>query len=370
MLKRNTRSISSISIRNFRGVRQGHIDGLTDVNIFIGKNGSGKSTILEAVYMASSWIEPSDRIRIKYKLDYLTSRRTGRGEWASSRNIFWFSMDTEKDIEVSLSFKDSRKAVFKVFHEISGNINEGVWLKVPDKLTKELSDYYCYTTNRGFSKAEKVFRGGISPDMRGKILDILPGLNVLKNVVLVDERLLTTPSLVEQNVWPRLLAQRLDKVVVDVVRKGYEPDAEGLTYMPIAGGYSLALQLSKTTVQVDALGDGARSAILLSSVLATMEKGVALIEDPENSQHPGGLVVLMDFALNVAKRKGIQVFVTTHSLELVRILGRLCSELGLGVKVFFLERSNEGVLDVRVLERADTDLLLKLGLDPRFLHVI
>jgi hypothetical protein len=45
-----------------------------------------------------------------------------------------------------------------------------------------------------------------------------------------------------------------------MVREEFEPDAEGLTYVPSDEGYSyLALQTSRTTVRVDDLGDGARS---------------------------------------------------------------------------------------------------------------
>ena len=44
--------------------------------------------------------------------------------------------------------------------------------------------------------------------------------------------------------------------------------------------------------------------------------------------------------------------------------------MGLEFKTFFLERDDEGRVDVRTLKRLDVDTLLKLGLDPRFLDVI
>jgi AAA15 family ATPase/GTPase len=46
--------ISSISISNFRGIRSGRIDGLTGINVLMGANGAGKSTVLEAIYLAAS----------------------------------------------------------------------------------------------------------------------------------------------------------------------------------------------------------------------------------------------------------------------------------------------------------------------------
>jgi hypothetical protein len=47
--------IRSIVVENLRGIKKCVIDDLRDVNIFIGRNGAGKSTILEAIYIASAF---------------------------------------------------------------------------------------------------------------------------------------------------------------------------------------------------------------------------------------------------------------------------------------------------------------------------
>ena len=79
----------------------------------------------------------------------------------------------------------------------------------------------------------------------------------------------------------------------------------------------------------------------------------------------------MRFALKLAKDRGLQLFISTHSVELVDIVRRLCEELGLGFRVFFMERDySSGVVDVRVLESLVVDVLQKIGLDPRMLYVI
>src|SRR3972149_6992663 len=41
--------INGIVIKNFRGVSEGKIDDFENLNIFIGKNNSGKSTLLDAL---------------------------------------------------------------------------------------------------------------------------------------------------------------------------------------------------------------------------------------------------------------------------------------------------------------------------------
>ena len=45
--------IEKIKIENYRGIKNGSIEDLGDINVFLGKNGSGKSTILESIFLAS-----------------------------------------------------------------------------------------------------------------------------------------------------------------------------------------------------------------------------------------------------------------------------------------------------------------------------
>ena len=140
--------------------------------------------------------------------------------------------------------------------------------------------------------------------------------------------------------------------------------------MPIGGDKVLALKLSKTTVRVDDLGDGARNAILMASILLTLNNTAVLMEEPETHQHPGGLKTVMDFVLRAAKERKLQLFMSTHSVEFLKIIHKLCDDIGLGLKIFFLERDTDGFVDVRSMEHVDVDTLLKLGLDPRFLDVV
>lgn len=42
--------LSSIEIENFRGIRQGKVEGLTEVNVLIGRNNCGKTTLAEALH--------------------------------------------------------------------------------------------------------------------------------------------------------------------------------------------------------------------------------------------------------------------------------------------------------------------------------
>jgi len=340
-----------------------------DVNVLIGRNGSGKSTVLESIYLASAWVDSYDKLHNARKMDYVISRRTGRGSWISSRDVLWFLMDVTRDVKMKFTFTNNDKLEFKLIR-FDGEGN--VWLPIPGGLLSETAlieyDHYNYSDNKLLSIAS---RSLIGKNLRARFIELYADIiGFLEGIVFIDSNILADPKRVEDVTWSKILAKRLDKFITGMVREEFEADAEDITYMPIGGDKVLALKLSKTTVRVDDLGDGARSAILMASILLTLDNTAVLIEEPESHQHPGGLKAVMNFVLKVAKERKLQLFMSTHSVELLKILQKLCKDVGLRLKIFFLERNVEGFVDVRVLERIDINTLLKLGLDPRFLDVV
>jgi hypothetical protein len=373
--------IESLHIRNLRGVRECSINGLTDVNVLVGRNGVGKSTVLEAIYLVSSWAELHDHLG-RNKVDYVVARRASRRNW----DALWFAKNVEEDIEITLGFKPLGMLRFRIPYSypftslrptspvlleltrevVASELIEKYRLKY--RLTEPL--YYDLHQNKLWNPKTGKYSPAI-PEVRGYLLSKLGAVvEFLKGVMFIDSRL--SVSDIELKIWPKLLDRRLDKRIVELLREEYEPNVEGITFKPTGeGGFTLALTLANTTVEVDALGDGARMAIMLASTLALTSNTAVLIEDPEVHQHPRGLAALMRFALKLAKDRGLQLFISTHSVELVNIVRRLCEELGLGFRVFFMERDySSGVVDVRVLESLDVDVFQKIGLDPRMLYVI
>lgn len=63
-------------------------------------------------------------------------------------------------------------------------------------------------------------------------------------------------------------------------------------------------------------GDGIRTFLQVALNLATLRGGLVLIEEPETHQHPGAIRRTAKVLL-AAVRRGVQVVVTTHSLELI-----------------------------------------------------
>jgi len=322
--------ITGVLVKSFRGIYEGFVDNLEELTILIGRNGSGKSTVLEALYLVSSWIKRWDEIRSIDKLDYIVSRRGSRGSWSDTRMVLWHDFRIKDDIEIGIKTKDM-ELKFII------NYNTGcIWLLL-DK--EEYLQYLPKSSSPVFyeeGKGLKVFNGRYlrfdennfivfsdSPSSSGMRTSITYQefanalakhefplsklLDILSKTLLIDNYVLSRPELVERFTWSKILTQRLDKELVKIIQEAFEPDAEGLTYAPIGSTNALFLQLRNTSVRIDDLGDGARYALLALMTIYATDAKLVLIEEPETKMHPGGLKAFTEALLRVAKNLGLRL---------------------------------------------------------------
>lgn len=332
--------ITALEIENYRGIKHCRIEDLKQVNILIGRNNAGKSSILEALYLASAAFAPHDPFHTeKFKIDYLITRRGQRGQ--ESDESLYYNYERKKEPNISIYFNKLKP---KISIRYTGKKQPSIITYGDARIesfTKQFSQIY-------FEKAKKFF----------------------ESAVMIDEQFIRMLYIVENALLRKLFESRLDKLLIEVLRDGYEIDVEGLTYIPFNQGYQLAVKLSRTIKFVDDLGDGAKYAIVLAMVAATMHDSLLLIEEPECHQHPGGLAKTMDILLRLVKHNNLQVFMTTHSRELCLIVEKLAEEHGVDMATFFIERSEDGEVSARRISAEDRKILEMLGLDIRFIDVI
>ncbi len=360
--------LDGISIRNFRGIRKADLKDFSDINIFIGRNGSGKSTLLEAIYLVSSFADRKDALTSEYKTDIITKRRVDHQKAGVNKDVLWYNLETENPIQITLFFTSGRKMKLEMYSHVAGgrllmNINEiKRIIGVQDIFTHfDYSDATLFNVNTGESSVSALIKNEFFNEFRDEI-------KILSSVLLIDERLMRHPEIMEQKIWFKILSKRFDKKIIKIIQQAYEKNAEDLSYVPVSGSYYLVLKLHDTVVRLDDLGDGIRIAIILAAYLLLANDTIVLIEDPETHQHPGGLLSILDFIVEIAKTNNLQIFMTTHSLELIQIVQKIAEKKKIGLKIFFIERE-DGVVNARGIEAIDLDIIRDLGIDPRFLDV-
>lgn len=298
--------LTKLELENWRGIRKGVIEGFRRINVLVGRNNSGKSSVLEAILGFQS-------------TTILTTRLFKHGL-------------------ADLVFVGQSKATVK----------EG-WFR-------EREAYYAVQPDGSLTRPEP------SPEVKECLQ---------RGVVLLDSHLLHEPLLDE--FYFKLLAQerRLDKEWIRLVNEIYGLNVEYVTrtkFPTPASPERLVAVLGEPenrAVAIEWLGDGVRLGMTILAAGLTMNCGLLLLEEPENHQHPSGLVGLAKALVKLAKETGNQIFVTTHSRECMQALLKAATEEQFTgeLRFFHLQLCPDGNLWVRGLDAPDVQVLEDIGYD-------
>jgi len=383
--------LTTLKINGFRGITECKIDGLKRINLFVGRNNHGKSSILEALYLASAafrFDEPLKRDADKTganKIVYLLNRRSGRGlSWGRGRETLWYRYDTRNAIRTEIRWGKRKKLDIELFdwhHHPLIDIPQTsrayttlrtVLQKWGLKETPYDWQHICLEDSAIFKQRASytVETDQLLSALRDMVSNFAEISSFMKRMMFIDARLIYEMEKIEKTLWNDLLRERQDKLITEILRKGYEVNVEDLTYMPYGETYQLAVKLPTTTTRADDLGDGARYSMIWFMVAALARNTAVLIEEPENHQHPGGLAKSLEMLLELIKKNNVQVFATTHSLEFIKLIEKIADEKKMDLATFFIEMDETGKIEPRSLAPKDSENLAKMGLDVRFLDII
>jgi len=335
--------LRSLEIQNFKGIKQGKIEDLAQVNILVGRNNSGKSTILDALVLLRCGLVGMDYLNID-GLDQIIKRRVDRGQVDYSE--LWFRMDTAAPIFISVELAGGAKVTEEWERGLNGMIR---WNSSSADIGKNGNS----PRNRVVTRALQGLR-----DTLGEAETAGLGL-----IHLVDALGIHYPF--AEKLFADLVKDRKDDKVRQILEMVYGIQINYITAMRFPEKERLVAALPHAGVAVDWLGDGFRYAVNILA-LGVLLKGTALlVEELETHQHPESLRKLTEALFELAKQQDLQLFLTTHSLELIDNAMEASQERGIDLKLHHLSLDNEGTLRVTSMSQPDAKLLLDIGHDPR-----
>ncbi|MEM4311716.1 MAG: AAA family ATPase [Nitrososphaerales archaeon] len=339
---------SHISISNFRGIKEGEIN-LGQLNILLGPNNSGKTTILEALFLVpnplrySSYIPLSARHSPSPTLEvfYLLHQALG-GDF-----IFLFYNYTSDESKIKFK-KDEReftllftkRDLYFIDIVIRGPIDIPNSVNIPRK-----DDGYFIGT------------------LRRDIFEF--SSNYVKPVV--DNTFLITPSLIRQtystlrNNWIKITNEGISGKVAEEASRFSDEDYIDLTIEPFIGAEEILAYLKdKRRIRIRDLGEGIHNYII-SRILYELEKPAVLLwDDIEAHFNPRILSALAEWFSDILK-DGKQIVLSTHSLEAAKIIAGFNEDKA----NIFLTSLKDNILKTKKLKLSEVEELLKAGVDIR-----
>lgn len=385
--------IKELFLMNFRGIKSGRLEDFSRFNILLGPNNSGKSTILEALYLLFS-TTPADIYHEGSSISGLIpdedfcgydpllrlQDKHGISEWQQNPAIFDEGNIKVKTRNWAIEVYRPDKAFEKDDVEKTGYFSVDYTREnlTSDKQRTEMEYLEKVVEEkkieRNFPKKGRVgvlwvqdftyealgtsvWAAGFDSQTVNQVLyfDVFTAMQHMKTAFYRDV-FLSRPG------WLDEIKERFGNIF---------PNGDfQVNFLPVENGLvrgSLAYR-GKPGIPVDLLGDGARSIFkFLSFLTALDEHGLVLWEDPELFQHSETLERSIREVVDIAKQKELQIFFCTQSLEVIGKFAELLKEKKLSsreVSAYYLDLK-DGILGYRPFTGENLLGWIEMELDPR-----
>lgn len=328
--------ITSLIVRNFRIFKDIKIDKLSRVNLFVGKNNSGKSCLIEALQIYAVKGDP------KHLLDIIAARDE-EGASSQSESDTLSTQDSilpfsylfhgytlpeigEEPIEIGTLEGDPQllKIALKAFQIIEDE--EGKRRRTPvekDDISDEYVDIqFALEATQGKEKCHHISLNSAVNPMRNRLYQGIRNVNINHQVVPTTN--LSTDVL--SQLWDKINLTDLEDEVISCL-KIIDPGIEGIALVGDANGKLgrrsrripiIRYKGAKERIPLKTMGDGMTRLFHIILALVNAKNGLLLIDEFENGLHWSTLSTIWHTVIRLAKKLNIQIIATTHSRDCIK----------------------------------------------------
>jgi len=324
-----------LKIQGFRGLKSLELSGLGKVNILVGDNNSGKTSVLEAISIFCNPLDPLQWIGI-------SQRRASVGrtilpvrhslepvKWIFPQENKLTSIDEPYQGEIKIDAKGDTP-IIKLEAQLLEIYGSGIETHTSRRLSNDddpLNEYIKSGIELGVAVSPAMVQADLfgSPDLiikesfqfwdRERIILKKRPIPYIKSATI-------SPAYSESESISYLLTRiikRDEKEQIVQVLKLFDSniiDIEILSTRMTRATISIKHQvLGNTPLYI--FGDGFKRALIMAITLMSIENGILLIDEIETSIHVSALSEIFSWLVKTCQTREIQLFVTTHSLEAI-----------------------------------------------------
>jgi len=351
--------IESLSVKNFRCYESLEIHGLKRVNVIVGRNASGKTALLESIFLAAGGSpDIAFRFRLWRGMGQIVQVFSQRASFESLWKDLFFSLDQTKKISLHIAGSDDNTASLDISY------SSQTVLAVPvDTSTGEpqLSVYpldFEWKDHTGKVTKGRIRIGGARGlEMEG-IIDAVPCS------LFAPGWGIATPQEHAQR-FSDLSKMNQEGPIVDAVREEF-PMIKTLS-VELSGGSGVihaSVDHLPGKVPVGVVSNGVMKFVYLLLAITAYRKGVVLVDEIEDGFYYDRLSDIWSRLLRFCTNAECQLFATTHSLECLKAMLPAVEKHQEEFSLIRTARAN-GNVGVSVFSGKALLSLIRQGFDPR-----
>ena len=378
------RHIDEFTIHHFRGMREAKFETLGQINLLIGSNNSGKTSVLEALSVFCDPLNPRTWSSVA------SARETSPlgPRLSLSDRILWlfpqeeFFPQEENELSLSASGVYHVKNISAQYERFSEVIKE----RIPR-----------YTTGEDVGRKDEFSYEEREREVEGVRIEI--GVSLKKNTNNLPEELPTTTyKFPDYGVLPRESAQEINPLPVRSINgcshrssgvssdlwtgvifadaklqtvrllQLFDPDIEDVDIISTRErASSISIKHKKLgRAPLSSFGDGIRRVFTLASAIPSAKNGLLLIDELEIAVHTRMLEKTFNWLVVFCCQYDVQLVATTHSLEALDAVIEACKDKEIDLVGYRLQKDDAVTATKRFDKEYLKQLREELGVDPRW----
>ncbi len=323
-----SQNLEHLTIHQFRGLKNLELRDLGTINLLVGANNSGKTSVLEAIAIYCRPLDPKAWLNTSWSREIKSSRKP---QLDALRWLFpQGSQEDSGQIILSGEGHFSLRKLQAIYQEIEGTFTQNESEEdlssevIGDDLIERGADLIltATTTEKSLFKeqeeiTEEIFElwesqrsifGRKRSDLALPVETISPFSHRIEQL-----QVKSLSNAIEQRFKSEIieLLQNLDQGIINLEILSTSRDRKERLYID---------HKDIGIAPLSAFGDGVRRLLYIASTLVKAKGGVLLIDELESSIHTQVLDRSFSWLIKACQEREIQLFVTTHSLEAVDAL--------------------------------------------------
>ena len=330
---------TKLEIENYKSMKKVKLDNLEQINIFVGKNEVGKTTILEAIYLMIAPSNPSLAIKVN---KFRNLNQIDENFWT----LLFNNLNLNNSVNLKVSVKnpnETRNLTITPYYKTSNDINT----IDSSEINIQASETEVSYPIKGLNLEYHIRKEDIQKEIFSSIY--FDGIKLEKNKNPEDHKepfngvfinsftihLGDTPQRLSEN-----LIKKETKKIIKVLKR-IEPNLQdialtdkGLIYCDVG---------LKSMIPMDSLGAGFYKIFAIMLALAQFQNGVIVIDEIDNGLHSYSIRILWNAIFSFAEEYNTQIFATTHSYECIKSLiqNSKSDKFRKRIKLFRIEKKDE-----------------------------
>lgn len=298
-----------LEIERFRGIKYIKLENLGQINVILGSNNVGKSTILESVFMLSGMSNPL----LPSQLNLL--REKNFGDLSYVKYLFnKVDLNNHPVIKGKTTEDSVRRVEITTINNVKNPSEQDV-ISISSNDNNSINgiELICDDGKQSFSTKL------INENGKYSVISTIKYIENIKTILISNNS--KEVNAIES--YSELVRRQRKEAIIEALRNF---DSRIVSIEALADGLYLQFEGIDELLPISMAGDGIRRYIGIIAYIIDPTTNIVLIDEIENGLHYTAYSKLWRSLILAALKNNVQLFVTTHSVETLRCLVNINKE--------------------------------------------